>query len=90
MKIINNIKIHFLTLIFSIIYPVFIQANEEGLGVPTNWGIDLQNPISEVAKDVYDMHFFVLIIITLITLFVLALLLWVCYRYSEKNNKNPF
>ena len=65
------------------------QANETGLGVPSNWGIDLQNPISEVAKDVYDMHFFVLIIITLITLFVLALLLWVCYRYSEKNNKNP-
>jgi cytochrome c oxidase subunit 2 len=89
MKIINNIKIHFLTLIFSLLYPVFIQANDEGLGVPTNWGIDLQNPISEVAKDVYDMHFFVLIIITLITLFVLALLLWVCYRYSEKNNKNP-
>ena len=87
MKIINNIKIHFLTLIFSLLYPVFIQANDEGLGVPTNWGIDLQNPISEVAKDVYDMHFFVLIIITLITLFVLALLLWVCYRYSEKNNK---
>ena len=89
MKIIKNIKIHFLTLIFSLLYPVFIQANDEGLGVPTNWGIDLQNPISEVAKDVYDMHFFVLIIITLITLFVLALLLWVCYRYSEKNNKNP-
>ena len=62
---------------------------KQGLGVPTNWGIDLQNPISEVAKDVYDMHFFVLIIITLITLFVLALLIWVCYRYSEKNNKNP-
>ena len=89
MKIIKNIKIHFLTLIFSLIYPVFIQANDEGLGVPTNWGIDLQNPISVVAKDVYDMHFFVLIIITLITLFVLALLIWVCYRYSEKNNKNP-
>ncbi len=89
MKIINNIKIHFLTLIFSLIYPVFVHANDEGSGVPTNWGIDLQNPTSEVAKDVYDMHFFVLIIITLITLFVLALLLWVCYRYSEKNNKNP-
>ena len=35
------------------------------------------------------MHFFVFIIITLITLFVLALLIWVCYRYSEKNNKTP-
>ena len=58
-------------------------------GVATNWGIDLQNPVSVVAKDVYDMHFFVLIIITLITLFVLALLIWVCFRYSEKNNQNP-
>ncbi len=64
-------------------------AEDSGFGVAKNWGIDLQNPISEVAKDVYDMHFFVLIIITLITLFVLALLIWVCYRYSEKNNKNP-
>ena len=89
MKIFNNIKIHFLTLVICLLFPMLSQANETGLGVPTNWGIDLQNPISEVAKDVYDMHFFVLIIITLITLFVLALLLWVCYRYSEKNNKNP-
>ena len=89
MKIFNYIKIHFLTLITCSLFSMFSQANETGLGVPSNWGIDLQNPISEVAKDVYDMHFFVLIIITLITLFVLALLLWVCYRYSEKNNKNP-
>ena len=89
MKIFNNIKIHFLTLVICLLFPMLSQANETGLGVPSNWGIDLQNPISEVAKDVYDMHFFVLIIITLITLFVLALLLWVCYRYSEKNNKNP-
>ena len=89
MKIFNNFKIHFLTLVICLLFPMLSQANETGLGVPTNWGIDLQNPISEVAKDVYDMHFFVLIIITLITLFVLALLLWVCYRYSEKNNKNP-
>ena len=34
------------------------------MGVPTNWGIDLQDPISEVAKDVYNMHFFVLVVIT--------------------------
>jgi cytochrome c oxidase subunit 2 len=72
-----------------ILFSSFGFAEDSGLGVAKNWGIDLQNPISEVAKDVYDMHFFVLIIITLITLFVLALLIWVCYRYSEKNNKNP-
>jgi cytochrome c oxidase subunit 2 len=65
------------------------MANDEGMGIAKNWGIDLQIPNSEVATDVYNMHFFVLIIMALITLFVLALLLWVGYRYSEKNNKTP-
>jgi cytochrome c oxidase subunit 2 len=59
------------------------------LGKPKEWGLDLQTPVTTVAKDVYDMHFFVLIIITLITLFVLGLIIWVCYRYSEKRNKTP-
>jgi cytochrome c oxidase subunit 2 len=63
--------------------------NVSGMGVAKNWGIDLQTPNSEVATDVYNMHFFVLVIMALITLFVLALLLWVGYRYSEKKNKTP-
>ena len=65
------------------------MANDEGMGIAKNWGIDLQIPNSEVATDVYNMHFFVLIIMALITIFVLALLLWVGYRYSEKKNKTP-
>ena len=89
MRIISDFKIYLLTAMLAFLFPVLSNANEDGLGVATNWGIDLQNPISEVAKDVYDMHFFVFIVMTLITLFVLGLLIWVCYRYSEKNNKNP-
>ena len=89
MRIISDFKIYLLTTMLTFLFPVLSNANEDGLGVATNWGIDLQNPISEVAKDVYDMHFFVFIVMTLITLFVLGLLIWVCYRYSEKNNKNP-
>ena len=88
-----NIFLPFINKIFIIIslitYSGFSHAENKVEGVATNWGIDLQNPVSVVAKDVYDMHFFVLIIITLITLFVLALLIWVCFRYSEKNNQNP-
>ncbi len=89
MRIISDLKSCLLTIVLTFLFPVLSNANEDGLGVATNWGIDLQNPISEVAKDVYNMHFFVFIIMTLITLFVLGLLIWVCYRYSEKNNKNP-
>jgi cytochrome c oxidase subunit 2 len=89
MRIISDFKIYLLTTMLTLLFPILSNANESGLGVATNWGIDLQNPISVVAKDVYDMHFFVFIVMTLITLFVLALLIWVCYRYSEKNNKTP-
>ena len=89
MKIIKSINKYISLTIFSFLLSFFCNANETELGVPTNWGIDLQNPITDVAQNVYDLHVFVNIIITLITLFVLALLVWVCFRYSEKNNKSP-
>ncbi len=62
---------------------------DEKSGQAENWGVDLQTPVSTVAKDIYDMHFFVLVLMTLITLFVLGLIIWVCYRYSEDRNKKP-
>ena len=40
MKIFKNIKIHLITLILCLLFSIFSQANEEGLGVPSNWGID--------------------------------------------------
>ena len=89
MKIIKSINKYIFMIVSFFLLAFTGKADDTSLGVPSDWGIDLQNPITEVAKDVYNMHFFVLIIITLITLFVLALLVWVCFRYSEKNNKNP-
>jgi cytochrome c oxidase subunit 2 len=63
--------------------------SEEPKGIAKDWGVNLQTPVTEVAKDVFNMHSFVTIIMALITLFVLGLLIWVCYRYSEKNNSKP-
>jgi cytochrome c oxidase subunit 2 len=61
----------------------------EPKGIAEDYGVDLQNPVTEVAQDVYNMHAFVTIIMALITLFVLGLLVWVCYRYSAKKNSKP-
>ncbi len=61
----------------------------EPQGIAKDYGIDLQNPVTEVAQDVYSMHAFVTIMMAAITLFVLGLLIWVCYKYSAKKNKNP-
>jgi cytochrome c oxidase subunit 2 len=81
-----------LTIAYLIIQPIFFLQGVNALepqGVAKDYGIDLQNPVTEVAQDVYNMHLFVTIIMALITLFVLGLLIWSCYRYSAKKNTKP-
>ena len=70
-------------LIFISTYPIILLQKLNAIepqGVAKDYGIDLQNPVTEVAKDVYSMHAFVTIIMAIITLFVLGLLIWVCYK----------
>ena len=81
-----------LAMLFVLLHPIlFIQKliASEPLGIAKDYGIDLQSPVTEVAQDVYSMHTFVTIIMAIITLFVLGLLIWVCFKYSAKKNKNP-
>ena len=88
----NLKKVSSLALSLISLYPIlFIQKliASEPLGIAKDYGIDLQSPVTEVAHDVYNMHAFVTIIMAIITLFVLGLLIWVCYKYSAKKNKNP-
>ena len=89
----NKIKrVSSLVLLLILLYPILLiqkLISSEPLGIAKDYGIDLQNPVTEVAHDVYSMHAFVTIIMAIITLFVLGLLIWVCYKYSAKKNKNP-
>ena len=55
----------------------------------TNWQLNLQTPASPSAVEIADFHFLLLIFTTAITVVVLALLLWVMYRFSEKRNPTP-
>jgi cytochrome c oxidase subunit 2 len=54
--------------------------------MPQNWGMGFQTAASPVQKDIEQLHDLVLGIITVIVIFVAALLLWVSYRYSSKRN----
>lgn len=56
---------------------------------PKPWEMDMQPGFSPVKHDIIGLHDFVLVIITLITLFVGALLVWVLYRYNAKRNPEP-
>jgi len=68
-----------------------VQAKAQDLmGQPTPNGIDLQPAASELKHDAIFFHNVILMpIITLITLFVLGLLIWCAVRYNKKANPVP-
>jgi cytochrome c oxidase subunit 2 len=60
------------------------------LGQPTPGAIDLQPAASSLKHDAIWFHNVILMpIITIITLFVLALLIWIVIRYNKKSNPIP-
>lgn len=56
---------------------------------PRPWEMDMQPGFSPVKHQIIALHDFVLVVITLITLFVGALLVWVLYRYNAQRNPEP-
>ncbi len=58
-------------------------------GRPTNWGMGLQDAASPTAQAIADLHDILLWVITLITLFVLGLLIYVVIRFNAKSNPTP-
>ena len=56
---------------------------------PQPWQMDLQPAAGSIAEKATDLHNMLLIIITLISLFVLALLVYTCLRFRESKNPNP-
>jgi cytochrome c oxidase subunit 2 len=65
-------------------------AAEEVLGQPTPGAIDFQPAASSLKHEVIFFHNVILLpIITVISLFVLGLLLWVVIRFNKKSNPVP-
>jgi cytochrome c oxidase subunit 2 len=56
---------------------------------PVDWQMGMQEAASPVEKDIHDLHTLVLWIITVITLFVAALLIYVMWRFNAAKNPTP-
>ncbi len=56
---------------------------------PEPWQMGFQPPASPVMEEIEYFHNELLVIITVITAFVLGLLLYVMWRFSEKRNPTP-
>ena len=65
-------------------------AFAEGLGAPVPGQMGLQEPVTQVARDIVFFHNWVLMpVITIISLFVLALLAYVVWKFNDKANPVP-
>ena len=64
-------------------------ASAEELGQPAPWGIDLQGAATPVMDSIQHFHNGVLVVISVITLFVLALLVIVVVRFNASSNPVP-
>jgi len=56
---------------------------------PRPWQMGMQDPATPVHAQLYSLHNFLLVIITVITLFVLGLLLFTMVRFRAARNPNP-
>lgn len=64
-----------------------VSADE--IGQPHAWGFDLQQGVTPVMESVAGMHSGLLVVITLITLFVTALLVVAMVRFNARSNPVP-
>ena len=69
--------------------PIAATTAYAGLGQPSPWQMGLQQAAAPVMSDIIWFHDYVMIIITAITLFVLALLIYVIFKFDARKNPNP-
>jgi len=68
---------------------ILLMANSASASEPKPWQMDLQEPAGIIATKATDLHNFLLVVITLISVFVLGLLVYVCIKFREKPNVKP-
>ena len=66
--------------------PALAQENLEIIGAPIDCKMGFQPAATELARDIHALDNLLLIVITIITVFVTALMLWCIYRFNKKRN----
>ncbi|MCK5550725.1 MAG: cytochrome c oxidase subunit II [Hyphomicrobiaceae bacterium] len=59
------------------------------LGQPRNWQLGFQEAATPIMRQLTDFHNFLLVLTTVITLFVMGLLVYVALRFNENANPKP-
>ena len=70
-------------------FSLVAASAQAGSGQPSPKQIAFQEAVTPIAEEIHWVHDFVNVIIFLITMFVMLLLLYVMWRFSEKRNPVP-
>jgi cytochrome c oxidase subunit 2 len=67
----------------------FLAATSAALAAPQPWEMNLQPAVTPVMEQIESFHSELVVLITIISLFVLGLILWVLVRYNQRANPVP-
>ena len=85
----RNILTGATALVTSVVVSVTEVLANPQTGQPAEWQLGFQRAVTPVMESINTLHNCVLILITLISLFILALLIFVAVRFNAKSNPNP-
>jgi cytochrome c oxidase subunit 2 len=66
-----------------------VMSSAASASAPEPWQIGLQPAAGSIAEKANDLHNLLLVIITAISIFVLVLLIYTCFRFRESKNTVP-
>ena len=59
------------------------------LGQPRSWQLGFQEAVTPIMRQLTEFHNFLLVLITVVTIFVMGLLIYVALRFNENANPKP-
>lgn len=89
MKIIRQLNYGF-TQVIGLSVAVFVMTTTSAVAsLPREWQFGVPDPVSPVAVRIHEFHDYLLWLIAAISLFVLALMIYVCFKFKASSNPNP-
>lgn len=69
--------------------PVVVAEKSDIVGMAHPWQLNFQAPQSPVMEKLYEGHMWLLYLITAVSLFVLAVMIYIVVKFNRKANPNP-
>lgn len=86
---VNKFFARFIAAMTTLVGFATVASAEPVAGQPVPWQMGFQKAVTPVMEEINDFHNLVMIIITLITVFVLGLLIYVMVKFNAKANPTP-